>query len=98
MVESKYIDADKQQSAGARETSNEYGKDFEELLAYIGSYGTYQKRVMYFFMIPLLLFIPMSRLAFFIQMQIPDHWCSVPGRNLTDFTVDEWKSLTIPIE
>ena len=31
------------------------------------------------------------------QTVVPDHWCHVPGREDTNFTVKEWKSITIPL-
>ncbi|XP_026477381.1 carcinine transporter-like [Ctenocephalides felis] len=31
-------------------------------------------------------------------MSIPDHWCYVPGRENTNFTLQEWKNITLPID
>ncbi|KAF2880324.1 hypothetical protein ILUMI_25837 [Ignelater luminosus] len=33
-----------------------------------------------------------------IALSTPEHWCNVPGRKATNYTVDEWKMLTIPKE
>jgi hypothetical protein len=31
-----------------------------------------------------------------LAMEVPDHWCYVPGRASTNFNPSEWKNLTIP--
>ncbi|PNF18176.1 hypothetical protein B7P43_G01824 [Cryptotermes secundus] len=31
-----------------------------------------------------------------LAMEVPDHWCYVPGRASTNFNPSEWKNLTLP--
>jgi hypothetical protein len=31
-----------------------------------------------------------------LAMDVPDHWCYVPGRASTNFSQSEWKNLTLP--
>jgi hypothetical protein len=31
-----------------------------------------------------------------LAMKVPDHWCYVPGRASTNFSLSEWKNLTLP--
>jgi hypothetical protein len=31
-----------------------------------------------------------------LAMKVPDHWCHVPGRASTNFSLSEWKNLTLP--
>lgn len=31
-----------------------------------------------------------------LAMEVPDHWCHVPGRESTNFSLSEWKNLTLP--
>ncbi|KAL5284853.1 hypothetical protein ACFFRR_006894 [Megaselia abdita] len=33
-----------------------------------------------------------------LALNVPDHWCVVPGRNNTNFTLEEWKNITLPSE
>lgn len=33
-----------------------------------------------------------------LALNIPDHWCNVPGRERTNFTLHEWMDLTLPRE
>ncbi|CAD6994986.1 unnamed protein product [Ceratitis capitata] len=33
-----------------------------------------------------------------LALDIPDHWCTVPGRELTNYTMDEWRHLTLPMQ
>lgn len=69
---------------------------FDDLMAAIGNHGKFQKRFNFLFNFVFLIFIlpPYWNIAFF--MAIPDHWCKVPGRELSTFTTEEWKLLTIP--
>lgn len=31
-----------------------------------------------------------------LALNVPDHWCFVPGINNTNFTIDEWRTITLP--
>lgn len=40
--------------------------------------------------------VAMPALNIILALTSPDHWCHVPGRNETNFTLSEWKMLTVP--
>ncbi|XP_049809300.1 solute carrier family 22 member 7-like [Schistocerca nitens] len=69
---------------------------FEDVLDLLGSRGKFQTRLNIIFNC----FGPFVNLlsvyAFHLAMQTPDHWCYVPGKENTNFTVDEWKNITVP--
>ncbi|XP_049809301.1 solute carrier family 22 member 7-like [Schistocerca nitens] len=71
---------------------------FEDILDAIGSRGKFQKRLNIVFNCfgPIINILSVHTYNF--AMQTPDHWCYVPGREHTNFTLYEWKSVTIPKE
>ncbi|XP_046994545.1 solute carrier family 22 member 7-like [Schistocerca americana] len=71
---------------------------FEEVLDAIGSRGKFQTRLNIVFVCFASCFDLMSVNMFYLAMQTPDHWCYVPGRELSNLSVEEWKNLTIPRE
>lgn len=52
--------------------------DFEDILAQVGDYGWYQKRLVYLFLIPTTTILPMISMATLFMISTPDHWCYVP--------------------
>ncbi|XP_049956860.1 solute carrier family 22 member 1-like [Schistocerca serialis cubense] len=71
---------------------------FEEVLDAIGSRGKFQTRLNIVFVCFASCFDLMSVNMFYLAMQTPDHWCYVPGRELSNLSVEQWKNLTIPRE
>ena len=71
-------------------------KDFDQLLAIVGEYGKYQKKLVYLFIYPMGVVLPFFIMVFFFQVAVPSHWCHVEGRERLGFSVEEWKNLTIP--
>ncbi|XP_049780337.1 solute carrier family 22 member 7-like [Schistocerca cancellata] len=71
---------------------------FEEVLDAIGSRGKFQTRLNIVFVCFASCFDLMSVNVFYLAVQTPDHWCYVPGRELSNLSVEEWKNLTIPRE
>lgn len=69
---------------------------FHQALHSVGDDGIFQKRFNYFYNCVLVGLSSMIYLNIVLMMAIPDHWCHVPGRNLTNYTIDEWKELTLP--
>ncbi|XP_047112509.1 uncharacterized protein LOC124789257 [Schistocerca piceifrons] len=69
---------------------------FEEVLDAIGSRGKFQTRLNIVFVCFASCFDLMSVNMFYLAMQTPDHWCYVPGRELSNLSVEQWKNLTIP--
>ncbi|CAG0883611.1 unnamed protein product [Darwinula stevensoni] len=71
-------------------------KDFDQLLALVGEYGKYQKRLLYLFIYPMGMILPFFIMIFFFQVAVPSHWCHVEGRERLGFSIEQWKNLTIP--
>ncbi|XP_050728346.1 solute carrier family 22 member 7-like [Eriocheir sinensis] len=71
-------------------------QDFDDLLEVVGSYGRYQKQMLYLFFMPACFFIAFTMNLFLFQMVVPDYWCHAPGRKNTSLSVAEWHNLTRP--
>lgn len=68
---------------------------FEDILASVGSRGRFQNRLLSFVFVSCALMWMATQNQLF-ALYVPDHWCHVPGRELTNFTLKEWKDLKIP--
>ncbi|XP_067629935.1 carcinine transporter-like isoform X2 [Eurosta solidaginis] len=33
-----------------------------------------------------------------LVLAVPDHWCTVPGQELTNYTLEEWRRITLPTQ
>jgi hypothetical protein len=51
-------------------------KDFEDILPYVGSFGFYQKRIL-FMSLPINYFLAVVCMAQVYQTLVPDHFCRV---------------------
>ncbi|XP_049807991.1 solute carrier family 22 member 2-like isoform X2 [Schistocerca nitens] len=69
---------------------------FEDVLDVIGSRGKFQKRLNIIYLCVGPCFTVMCALVYHLAMQTPDHWCHVPGRDQTNLSAAEWKTITIP--
>nr|CAD7448064.1 unnamed protein product [Timema bartmani] len=69
---------------------------FERIMTKIGSRGKFQKRYNYVFNMFFIMLATMPFFNFVMVMAVPDHWCHVPGRNGTNYTLDQWKEITLP--
>ncbi|KDR09584.1 hypothetical protein L798_00320, partial [Zootermopsis nevadensis] len=69
---------------------------FDRLMNHVGLNGKYQSRFNFVFNFVFVIFLAMPYLNLVLALTTPEHWCHVPGRNETNFTEEEWKSLTIP--
>jgi hypothetical protein len=38
----------------------------------------------------------MAYMNIILAMNVPDHWCNVPGREMTKFDAETWKNITLP--
>ena len=68
----------------------------DELIQHADSSGCFQKVFNYLFNFCAVLFGVMSVYSLVLAMEVPDHWCHVPGRESTNFSLSEWKNLTLP--
>lgn len=76
--------------------SPEKPMSFDEILAVVGVNGPFQKKynIVYNFIFSILAALPFMNLV--MALSAPEHWCYVPGREFTNFSVEEWRELTVP--
>ncbi|KAL3272918.1 hypothetical protein HHI36_014377 [Cryptolaemus montrouzieri] len=70
--------------------------DFDYFLEKVGNDGIYQKRFSILFVCIYSALATAIYYSINISLAVPNHWCKVPGREGTNFTLQEWKELTIP--
>ncbi|XP_022905602.2 organic cation/carnitine transporter 2 [Onthophagus taurus] len=70
--------------------------DFDDILELVGGYGRFQRRFNYIFNVLFLALVCMVISNLFLALSVPKHWCYVPGRENTNFTIEQWKEITIP--
>nr|CAD7265567.1 unnamed protein product [Timema shepardi] len=78
--------------------NNEETEDamFETLFTQIGSRGKFQKRFNYLYNMLFVMLVSMPYYNIVMALAVPDHWCHLPGRNGTNYTLDQWKEITLP--
>lgn len=69
---------------------------FDKFIEMAGDDGPFQKRFNYIFNVGMVMFASLTYMNVILAMNVPDHWCTVPGREHTNYTIDEWKNLTVP--
>lgn len=69
---------------------------FVEIMEKVGVNGRFQFIYNALFVTCLSYFGGMIYMNIILALNVPDHWCVVPGRNNTNFTLDEWKTITLP--
>ncbi|XP_021937633.1 carcinine transporter-like isoform X2 [Zootermopsis nevadensis] len=69
---------------------------FDELMEHVGMDGRFQFWFNLIFNMAFVLTVAMPSFNLILAVTLPTHWCHVPGRNKTNYTVAEWKSLTVP--
>ncbi len=68
---------------------------FEDILAEVGDYGYYQKRIVYLFLIPSATLLPLFCMTTIFMVSSPDHWCKVS--QLSNYTYEQQKQLSSPL-
>ena len=63
---------------GRKEAKTENTMEFEDILKQVGEYGRYQKRLVYFFLIPTTTIFSILCMNTFFMLSEPDHSCFVP--------------------
>ncbi|XP_026479557.1 carcinine transporter-like [Ctenocephalides felis] len=71
---------------------------FDKVMQSVGDDGAFQKRFNYFYNTAMVALTVMPYINIVMMMAVPDHWCHVPGRNETNYSLEEWKALTLPRE
>lgn len=68
----------------------------DTIMEKIGNAGRYQSSFNFKFNLILPILAAMPYVNLIISLATPDHWCHVPGRENTNYTLEEWKNLTLP--
>lgn len=69
---------------------------FDSLIEKIGNDGKFQRRFDIVYNFILVMCVSMPYLNIILAMTIPDHWCYLPGREMTNLTIEQWKEMHIP--
>ncbi|KAG8193384.1 hypothetical protein JTE90_012186 [Oedothorax gibbosus] len=70
--------------------------EFEDLLADIGDYGKYQKRLIWYFLVPSAVLLPWFCLNILFIVLTPDHWCNVPELASSNLSIAAQRSIIAP--
>lgn len=70
--------------------------DFEDVLAEVGDFGWYQKKLIGVFLVPTTLISATYVMNVIFMVAVPDHWCLVPDLSQTNLTLDQIKYLSLP--
>lgn len=69
---------------------------FDRIMERVGNEGRFQLRYNITFNMGMAIFGSLIYYNIIMAMNAPDHWCHVPGRELTNLTVDQWRALALP--
>lgn len=69
---------------------------FDKVMELAGDEGPFQTRFNYIFNAGLVICASMVYMNIILALNVPEHWCHVPGREHTNFSLEEWKHLTLP--
>lgn len=75
---------------------SELNDPFQAIMKKAGNHGRYQTLYNYVFVAGLAFAGAMIYMNIILALNIPDHWCTVPGRESTNFTLNEWRDITLP--
>ncbi|XP_016961208.1 carcinine transporter [Drosophila biarmipes] len=75
---------------------SEFNDPFQTLMEKAGNHGRYQTLYNFMFVGGLACSGAMIYMNIILALNIPDHWCTVPGRENTNFTLEEWRDITLP--
>lgn len=82
----------------SNDNDNEKGDPFCKIMEQAGSSGHFQRMYNCIFIMGLSCFGALIYMNIILALNVPDHWCNVPGRERTNLTLNEWKDLTLPRE
>lgn len=75
---------------------SELNDPFQAIMEKAGNHGRYQTLYNYVFVAGLAFAGAMIYMNIILALNIPDHWCTVSGRDKTNFTLNEWRDITLP--
>ncbi|XP_037811799.1 beta-alanine transporter-like isoform X2 [Lucilia sericata] len=70
---------------------------FQHIIAKAGNHGRFQRIYNITFIMGLTIAAAMIYMNIILVLNIPDHWCTVPGREYTNLSLSEWRELTLPL-
>ena len=85
-----------EQMVKSSEVDSEENDPFQIVMDKVGSNGLFQIIYNFVFVLGLSMAGAMIYMNIILALNIPDHWCTVPGREQTNFTLDEWRRITLP--
>ncbi|XP_065721258.2 carcinine transporter [Drosophila suzukii] len=75
---------------------SEFNDPFQTVMEKAGNHGRYQTLYNFLFVGGLACSGAMIYMNIILALNIPDHWCTVSGRENTNFTLEEWRDITLP--
>ncbi|XP_022215183.2 carcinine transporter [Drosophila obscura] len=75
---------------------SELNDPFQALMEKAGNHGRYQTLYNFLFIGGLAFSGAMIYMNIILALNIPDHWCTVAGRENTNFTLEQWRDITLP--
>lgn len=69
---------------------------FDKIMEMVGNNGIFQWRFNFIYNAAMVVFGGMSFMNMILALSVPDHWCHLPGRENTNYTLEQWKNLTLP--
>ncbi|KAH8346625.1 hypothetical protein KR084_007129 [Drosophila pseudotakahashii] len=75
---------------------SEFNDPFQAVMEKAGNHGRYQTLYNFLFVGGLAFSGAMIYMNIILALNIPDHWCTVPGRENTNFTLEEWRDIVLP--
>ena len=70
--------------------------DFDDILEMVGNENWFQRRLIFILVYPVSFLLAWMVLNILFMVSVPNHWCHVPGREMYNMSLDQWKNLTIP--
>ncbi|XP_053945605.1 carcinine transporter [Anastrepha ludens] len=77
---------------------SEENDPFQKIMERVGNHGRFQLIYNLTFVLGLAAAGSMVYMNIILALDIPEHWCTVPGQELTNYTLDEWRRITLPTQ
>lgn len=69
---------------------------FDKIMEMTGNDGPFQRRYNYIYNFGMVGIAGMAFMNIILALNVPDHWCHIPGRENTNYSLEQWKNLTLP--
>ncbi|XP_067618642.1 carcinine transporter-like isoform X2 [Eurosta solidaginis] len=77
---------------------SEENDPFQKIMERVGNHGRFQLIYNIIFILALAAAGSMVYMNIILALDIPQHWCTVPGQGLTNYSLDEWRHITLPTQ